>query len=60
MPSHCFRDALIVAIGDTLTAIFGGIVIFGIIGYMAHELQVPIEKVATQGKTSSAFRASIH
>ena len=45
-----FRDSLVVAVGDCLTSIFGGVVIFAIIGYMANELGVPIDKVATQGK----------
>ncbi len=43
------RDAAVVAIGDCLTSIFGGVVIFTIIGYMAHELGTEIENVATQG-----------
>ncbi|CAD5114513.1 DgyrCDS3637 [Dimorphilus gyrociliatus] len=47
--NNCFRDALVVAVGDGLTSIFGGFVIFSIIGYMAHELNVPVEDVATQG-----------
>lgn len=47
--NNCFRDALVVAVGDGLTSIFGGFVIFSIIGYMAHELNVPVQDVATQG-----------
>ena len=39
-----------VTIGDTLTAVFAGFVIFAIIGYMAKEIGVPIEDVATQGE----------
>ena len=38
------------ALGDCLTSIFGGVVIFSILGYMAHELSVPVEEVATQGE----------
>ena len=43
------RDSIIVSLGDCLTSIFGGIVIFSFIGYMAHVLQAPIDSVATQG-----------
>ena len=54
--NNCFRDALIVATGNVLTAFFAGFVIFGVIGYMAHEMNVPIDKVAAQG---NAARASL-
>ncbi|KAK2169497.1 hypothetical protein LSH36_9g04017 [Paralvinella palmiformis] len=47
--NNCLRDAFVVGIGDALTSIFGGVVIFAVIGYMSHELLVPIDEVATQG-----------
>ena len=47
--NNCFRDSIIVAVGDCLTSVFAGVVIFAIIGYMAHELNVPVSEVATQG-----------
>ena len=43
------RDSIVVVVGDALTSIFGGVVIFSFIGYMAHILGVPVDKVATQG-----------
>ncbi len=46
------RDAVVVAVGDCLTSIFGGVVIFTIIGYMAHELSVDIKDVAAQGRST--------
>ena len=42
--NNCFRDALIVVIMDCLTAIFAGIVVFSYLGFLAHQLDVPIGK----------------
>jgi solute carrier family 6 amino acid transporter-like protein 5/7/9/14 len=47
--NNVYRDALIVGVGNCLTSFFAGFVIFGIIGFMAHELDVPVEEVASQG-----------
>jgi len=43
------RDTIVVATGDMLTSVFGGFVTFAIIGFMANELQLPINHVATHG-----------
>jgi len=50
--NNVFRDAVIVGLGNCLTSFFAGFVIFGIIGYMAHELGVKVEDVAAQGKST--------
>ena len=42
-------DAVLVSIMDCVTSVFAGLVIFSIIGYMAHELGRPIEEVAADG-----------
>lgn len=47
--NNCFMDAIIVSIMDCVTSVFAGLVIFSIIGYMAAELNQPIDKVATEG-----------
>lgn len=47
--NNCFKDSLIVGIGNICTSIFAGFVIFSIIGYLAHDLQMPIDKVVDQG-----------
>ena len=46
---HCFRDALLVATGNVLTSFYAGLVIFGIIGFLAHDLNVDVDSVSTQG-----------
>jgi len=43
------RDALIVSFGNCLTSFFAGFVIFGVIGFMAHELGQPVAEVVKQG-----------
>ncbi|KAK7462089.1 hypothetical protein BaRGS_00038499, partial [Batillaria attramentaria] len=43
------RDSILVSILDCLTSVFAGLVIFSIIGYMAHELHQGVKDVATEG-----------
>ena len=38
------------AIGDAVTSIFAGLVIFAILGFMASELSTTVDKVADEGK----------
>ncbi|XP_014772306.1 sodium-dependent proline transporter isoform X1 [Octopus bimaculoides] len=47
--NNCYKDALIVSIGNICTSIFAGFVIFSIIGYLANELDMPVDKVVDQG-----------
>jgi len=47
--NNCFRDSLIVATGNVLTSFYAGLVIFGIIGFLAHDLGVKVDSVSTQG-----------
>ncbi|KAH3702813.1 hypothetical protein DPMN_077839, partial [Dreissena polymorpha] len=47
--NNCFIDAVIVSIMDSLTSVFAGLVIFSVIGFMAHELKQPVSEVATEG-----------
>ena len=48
----CYRDSLIVGVGNVLTSIYAGFVIFPIIGYLAKELDMDVDKVVDQGEFS--------
>ena len=56
------RDSLFVASANCATSFFAGFVIFSIVGFMAHELGVPVEEVADGGKLEFCvlFRIQIH
>ncbi|CAG0879633.1 unnamed protein product [Cyprideis torosa] len=43
------KDAVIVSFGNCLTSFFAGFVIFGIVGFMAHSLGVPVKEVVANG-----------
>merc|ERR1719239_1114984 len=47
--NNALRDSLVVSLGNSLTSLFGGFVIFSFLGYMASELNVDVSKVATSG-----------
>ncbi|KAK3104058.1 hypothetical protein FSP39_024079, partial [Pinctada imbricata] len=44
-----YEDTLVVAIGNIATSLFAGLVIFAIIGYLANELDMEVDKVIDQG-----------
>ncbi|XP_012940461.1 sodium- and chloride-dependent glycine transporter 1 [Aplysia californica] len=47
--NNILRDSLIVAIGDSLTCVLGGFVIFSFLGSLAGDLGLEIKDVATEG-----------
>ncbi|ESO89894.1 hypothetical protein LOTGIDRAFT_124265, partial [Lottia gigantea] len=47
--NNILRDTLIVSLGDTLTCIFAGFVIFSYLGYMAGQMGVKVEDVVADG-----------
>ncbi|CAG0904089.1 unnamed protein product, partial [Darwinula stevensoni] len=53
---NLIRDTWAVSLGNSFTSIFGGFAIFSTLGFMAHQLEVPVDQVARDG-TSLAFIA---
>ncbi|XP_022258342.1 sodium- and chloride-dependent glycine transporter 2-like [Limulus polyphemus] len=52
--NNLVRDALIIGIGDMLTSIFSGMVVFSILGFMARQLNKSVADVVESG-TGLAF-----
>ncbi|KOB75526.1 Transporter [Operophtera brumata] len=47
--NNCYIDSLIVAASNIATSFFAGLVIFSVIGFLAHELDVSVDRVVDQG-----------
>ncbi|XP_059607766.1 sodium- and chloride-dependent glycine transporter 1 isoform X2 [Phlebotomus argentipes] len=47
--NNCYKDSMIVAFSNITTSFFAGLVIFSIIGFLAHELHVDVKDVVDQG-----------
>ena len=45
-----YSDSMFVACANCATSLFAGFVIFSIVGFMSHELGVPVSEVADGGK----------
>ena len=48
--NNVYKDAILIAFGNCCTSVFAGFVIFGIIGFMAHELGMEVSDVAVGGE----------
>ncbi|XP_052780978.1 sodium-dependent proline transporter-like isoform X1 [Mya arenaria] len=47
--NNIYRDSMIVSLGNCMTSIFGGFVIFSFVGHMAGQLGVSVDHVADEG-----------
>ncbi|XP_062890501.1 sodium- and chloride-dependent GABA transporter 1-like [Mobula hypostoma] len=47
--NNILKDTVVVAVINSLTSIFAGLVIFSAIGYMSHIHKLPVENIATDG-----------
>ncbi|XP_012535440.2 sodium- and chloride-dependent GABA transporter 1 [Monomorium pharaonis] len=54
--NNCHRDATLVTCTNLFTSVFAGLVIFSILGFLAHKMGVPIDKVV-QSAEGLAFIA---
>ncbi|XP_071088294.1 sodium- and chloride-dependent glycine transporter 2-like [Haliotis cracherodii] len=47
--NNCLRDAVLITFVSEGTSMFGGLVVFTVIGFMAHEANVPVSEVVSSG-----------
>ncbi|KAM6895740.1 sodium- and chloride-dependent betaine transporter-like [Xenentodon cancila] len=47
--NNCYRDCLALCCLNSATSIFAGFVVFSILGFMAHDLNLPVSEVTTSG-----------
>uniref|UniRef100_A0A672M0Z5 Transporter n=1 Tax=Sinocyclocheilus grahami TaxID=75366 RepID=A0A672M0Z5_SINGR len=47
--NNCYRDAILTSTINCVTSFFSGFAIFSVLGYMAHQHQVNVKDVATEG-----------
>nr|XP_061815861.1 sodium- and chloride-dependent betaine transporter-like [Nerophis lumbriciformis] len=47
--NNCYRDCVALCVLNSATSIFAGFVVFSVLGFMAHSLNLPVEDVAHSG-----------
>lgn len=47
--NNCLKDALIVTAANAFTSVYAGFAIFSMLGFLALQMDVPVEEVATDG-----------
>jgi solute carrier family 6 amino acid transporter-like protein 5/7/9/14 len=47
--NNCQRDALVIGLCNSLTSLYAGLVVFGVIGFIAEKKQMDVESVVDEG-----------
>ena len=47
--TNCHRDALVIGLCNSLTSLYAGLVVFGVIGFVADKKQMPVDSVVDEG-----------
>ncbi|XP_049821386.1 sodium- and chloride-dependent glycine transporter 1-like isoform X3 [Aethina tumida] len=47
--NNCLKDVMIVSAANAFTSVYAGFAIFGMLGFLAHQMGVPVEEVASDG-----------
>lgn len=47
--NNCYRDCVALCCLNSATSIFAGFVVFSVLGFMAHQLGLPVEEVSASG-----------
>merc|ERR1712024_400278 len=47
--TNCHRDALLIGCCNSFTSIYAGCVVFGVVGFIAHQKQMPVDSVVDAG-----------
>ncbi|CAK9303329.1 unnamed protein product [Gordionus sp. m RMFG-2023] len=47
--NNCLKDSCIVSLVNCGTSVYAGLLVFSILGFMSHVLDLPLEQVATEG-----------
>uniref|UniRef100_A0A672HGB7 Transporter n=1 Tax=Salarias fasciatus TaxID=181472 RepID=A0A672HGB7_SALFA len=47
--NNCYRDCIALCCLNSATSIFAGFAVFSVLGFMAHDLNLPVEEIASSG-----------